>query len=319
MTPRFENVGLVLGPVEGRSAGLCRFAGRPGAERNTAALAVVDAALDIAEQVEGVDDVRQLMRLRKAAHVWGHPAAVDVPGLRVELPQLGEANTVVAGRLQNLLEHLAPEQLRELGIALSVSQGLVALALELVEDAAAGNREFRAMSMAESVDETLLNEDRIGDAVDVLLLDVPGDWPPLQRAALTLALVWDLADLIAYAAELSVEDTLPAALVWQASGADHVCASARVPVPGTDLLVWAKVDAEPFDGRPLWSQAAAVGQWRWSLKWEREDGSKVYYKSGRSPSQTAARWKAQWATQKLLDAPDRAKSPTTGELLIAPR
>lgn len=313
MTRRFENAGLVLGPVDGLAAGLCRFAGMPGAEHNTTALAVVDAALDIAEQVEGVDDVRQLMRLWKAAHVWGHPATPNV-----ELPSLGKANTAVAGRLQSLMEQLAPEQLRELGIALSVSHGMVALALELVEDAAAGSREFRAMSMAESVDESLLNEDRIGDAVDVLLLDTPGDWPPLQRAALTLALVWDLADLIAYAARLSVEDTLPEALVWQASGADHICASARVPVPETDLLVWAKVDSEPFDGRPLWSQAAAVGQWRWSLKWEREDGSKVYYKSGRSPSQTAARWEAQWVTQKLLDAPERAKSPATGELLIAP-
>ncbi|MFF5188811.1 hypothetical protein ACWGJB_38595 [Streptomyces sp. NPDC054813] len=319
MAQRFENAGLVLGPVDGRSAALCRFAGRPGAERNTAALAVVDAALDIAEQVEGVDDVRQLMRLWKAAHVWGHPAAVDVPGLRVELPQLGEANTVVAGRLQNLLEQLAPEQLRELGIALSVSRETVALALDLVEETAAGGRESRAESMEEFLREELLNEDRIGDAVDVLLLEAPGGWPPLQRAALTLALVWDLADLIAWAAQLSAEDSLPAALLWQASGADHICASARVPLPGTDLLVWAKVDSEPFDGRTLWSPAAPVGPWRWSLDWEREDGSKVYYKGGRSPSQTAARWEAQWATQKLLTDPDRAKSPMTGEPLILPR
>jgi hypothetical protein len=318
MTQRFENAGLVLGPVDVRSAALCRFAGRSGAEQNRAALSVVDAALDIAEQVEGLDDVRQLMGLWQAAHVWGHPA-VDVPGLRVELPQLGEANTVVAGRLQHLLEQLAPEQLREVGIALSVNREMVGLALELVEEAAAGGRDPRAETMEEFLAEELHNDDRIGDAVDVLLLEAPDAWPPPQRAALTLALVWDLADLIACAAQLSVEESLPAALVWQASGADHICASVRVPVPGTDLLVWVKVDSEPFDGRTLWSQAAPLDLWRWSLDWEREDGSKVYFKGGRSPSQTAARWKAQWATQKLLTDPDRAKSPVTGEPLIIPR
>src|SRR5687767_4161385 len=93
---------------------------------------------------------------------------------------------------------------------------MVALALELVEEAAAGSREFRAQSMAEFEVENQLNEDRIGDAVDVLLLDAPGDWPSLQRAALTLALVWDVADLIAYAAEMSALDALPAPLLWQA-------------------------------------------------------------------------------------------------------
>ncbi|GGN46716.1 hypothetical protein [Streptomyces fuscichromogenes] len=314
MTQRFENAGLVLGPVDGRSAGLCRFAGRSGAEQNTTALAVVDAALAIAEQVEGVEDVWELLGLWDAAHVWGHPAVPDV-----ELSRLSEANTAVAGRLQNLLERLAPEQLRELGIALSVDHDMVALALELVEETAAGRREFQASTMAEFEAENRQNEDRIGDAVDVLLLDAPGGWPPLQRAALTLALVWDLADLIAYAARLSAVDVLPAALLWQAPGADHMCASARVPVPGTELLVWAQIDPESFDGRPLWSQGATVGLWRWSLDWERADGSKVYYKGGRSPSQAAARWEAQWATQELLNDPHRAKSPMTGDPLIVPR
>lgn len=72
-------------------------------------------------------------------------------------------------------------------------------------------------------------------------------------------------------------------------------------------------------GARWWSQAATVGLWRWSLDWEREDGWKVYYKGGRSPSQAAARWEAQWATQALLDDPHRAKSPMTGDPLITPR
>jgi hypothetical protein len=78
MPHRFHKASLVLGPVDGRAARLCRFAGRPGAEQSTAALAVVDAALDIAEQVEGVNDVRELLGLWNAAHVWGHPT---VPGV----------------------------------------------------------------------------------------------------------------------------------------------------------------------------------------------------------------------------------------------
>jgi hypothetical protein len=314
MATRFEKAGLVLGPVDGRSAALCRFAGRPGAEQNTATLAVVDAALDFTERLEGVDDVRELMELWKLAHVWGHP-----PAPHVEQPYLGAANTVVAGHLQQLLEQLAPEQLRELGISLSVDHDMAALALELVEEAATGGREFQARSMAEFEAENRLNDDRIGDAVDVLLLEDPGAWPPLQRAALTLALVWDVADLIACAAELSTVDELPAPLLWQASGVDHLCASARVPVPGTDLLVWAKVDRRPFDGRPLWSQAAAVELWGWSLDWQRADGSPVFYKAGSAPSTAAARWRAQWATQQLLADPYGAKSPVTDDPLIIPR
>jgi hypothetical protein len=287
---------------------LCRFAGRPGAEQSTAALAVVDAALEIAEQVEGVHDARELLGLWNTAHVWGHPT---VPG--VERPRLSEANTAVAGHLQNLVERLAPEHLRELGIALSVDHEMVALALELVEETTAGSREFQVSTMAEFEAESRLNEDRIGHAVDVLLLEASGDWPPLQRAALTLALVWDLADLIAYTAKLSALEVVPAALLWQAPGAGHMCASARVPVPGTDLLVWARVDPEPFDGRPLWSQASTIGLWRWSLDRQCDDGSKAYYTSGRAPTQAAARWEAQAATQKLLSDPHQARSPMTDD------
>ncbi|RNG33520.1 hypothetical protein [Streptomyces botrytidirepellens] len=314
MTQRFENASLVLGPVDRRSAALCRFAGRPGAEQNTAALAVIDAALDFTERLEGVDDVRELLGLWKVAHVWGHPTS-DM----LELPRLSAVNAAVAGGLQDLLGQLAPEQLRELGIALSVDHDMVALALELVEEAAAGSRDFSARSMAELEVEDRLHEDRIGHAVDVLLLDAPGDWPPLQRAALTLALVWDVADLIVFAAQLSAVDALPAALLWQVPGVDHACASARVPVPGTDLLVWAKIDPIPFDGRPLWSQAPTIALWRWSISWQHADGSNVHYKGGRAPSTAAARWQAQWAMQKLLTDPHRAKSPATGDPLIVPR
>ncbi|MGW7620824.1 hypothetical protein ACWGLG_34305 [Streptomyces antimycoticus] len=313
MAQRFENASLVLGPVNGRSAALCRFAGRPGADQNTTTLAVLDAALDFVERLEGVDDVRALLDLWKVAHVWGHPPVPDV-----ELPRLSKTSTVVAGHLQTLLEQLTPQELRELGIALSVDHDMVALALELVEEAAAGSREFEARTMAEFEAENRLNEERIGDAVDVLLLEAPGDWPPLQRSALALALVWDIADLIMYAAELSAVDALPAPVLWQASGADHICASVRVPVPETDLLVWAKIDRRPFDGRPLWSQATTLGLWGWSLRWQHTDGTPVHYKAGRAASMAAARWRAQRATQNLLTDPYRAKSPVTGDPLITP-
>ncbi|MGK5696434.1 hypothetical protein ACSNOJ_26690 [Streptomyces sp. URMC 128] len=313
MAKRFESAGVVLGPVDGRSSALCRFAGHVNAERSTATLAVVDAALAYAEELEGLVDVRELLELRKLAHLWGHP---EVPSF--EQPPLSAVSTAVAGHVQSLLEQLAPEQLRELGVALSVSGEMVAMALELVEEAAAGRREFQARTMAEYEAERRLDDDRVGDAVDVLLLEAPGDWPPLQRAALTLALVWDVADLIAYAAELSTVDVLPAPLLWQAPGADHICASSRVPAPGTDLLVWTKIDPAPFDSRPLWSQAARLGLWRWSLDWQRADGTPVLYTGGRAPSPAAARWRAQWATQNLLTDPYRAKSPVTGDPLITP-
>ncbi|MEU9331325.1 hypothetical protein AB0D91_47850 [Streptomyces canus] len=208
MAKRFENAGVMLGPVADRSAALCRFAGHVNAERSTATLAVVDAALAHAEELEGLVGVGELLELWQVAHLWGHP---EVP--HVERPPLSAANTAVAG---HLLEQLAPEQLRELGIALSVSGEMVAL--ELVEEAAAGRREFQARTMAEYEAEMRLNDDRVGDAVDVLLLEAPGDWPPLHRAALTLALVWDVAGLIAYAAELSTVDVLPAPLLWQPPG-----------------------------------------------------------------------------------------------------
>ncbi|MFE5165041.1 hypothetical protein ACFRNT_42380 [Streptomyces sp. NPDC056697] len=118
---RFENASLMLGPVDGRSAALCRFAGRPGAVENTTTLAVLDAALDFVERLEGVDDVRELLGLWKVAHVWGHP-----PVPEVELPRLSTTSTAVAGRLQSLLEQLTPQELRELGIALSVDHDMVA-------------------------------------------------------------------------------------------------------------------------------------------------------------------------------------------------
>ncbi|MFI7142500.1 hypothetical protein ACIBQ5_33805 [Streptomyces massasporeus] len=73
MAQRFENASLVLGAGRRPVGEAVPFVGRTGAEHSTAALAVVDAALAIAEQVEGVEDVRQLMRLWQAAHVWGHP------------------------------------------------------------------------------------------------------------------------------------------------------------------------------------------------------------------------------------------------------
>ncbi|WP_327359516.1 hypothetical protein [Streptomyces sp. NBC_01304] len=311
MTQRFEAAGQVLGPVEGRAAALCRFAGRSGAQQSPAALALVGSALDFAEQVEGVTDVSELEKLWRVAHFWGHPVREGV-----ELPPLSAVGEAVAGHLQGLVEQLTPEELREAGMGLSVDHDMVALALELVEEAAT-EHEFQARTWHDVETEIRLNDDRIGDAVDLLLLDAPAEWPLPQQAALTLALVWDLADLITHAAKLSV-DTPPAVLLWQAPGTDHACSSVRVPVPGTDLLVWVQVDPLPFDGRPLWSQAESVGLWGWSLDWQRPDGSKVHYKGGRAPSPAAARWQAEQATRHLLDHPHQAKSPATGEPLVMP-
>lgn len=310
---RFGHADLVLEPVGGRAAALCRFTGHPGAGQSPALLGVLEEALSFAEELDGVDDVREFLNLRAAAHVWGH-----LPSEYVTLPELGEANTLVLGHAQSLLERLTPTELRTVAIALSVSHEMVALALELVEEAAAGIREFRAQSMADFQQELLLNDDRVGDAVDALFLEDPADWPPLQRQALVLALVWDVADLIACTAELSAAETRPAPLLWQAAGTEHLCASTRVLVPGTDLLVWSKIDIQEFEARPLFAQAAPLGLWGWSLDWQTKDGIPVYYKAGRAPSREAARWQAERATQDLLADPYRAKSPVTGDWLIPP-
>ncbi|MFB7896133.1 hypothetical protein ACFC1B_07360 [Streptomyces xiamenensis] len=312
MTQRFAKASLVLGPTTGRSAALCRFTGHLGAEQSPTALAAIDEALEFAEQCEGIEDVGELLNLSKASDAWGYP-----PVPEMVRPQLSPASTVILSHVQNMLERLAPEELREVGIALSVSHAVVSVCLELVEEATAVAPELQVRTMAEFQDEKVLYEDRIGDAVDTLLLEAPSAWPALQRAALTLALVWEVADLIVYAAELSAVDALPIALLWQTSGVDHSCASASVP--GTDVLVWARVDARPFEGRPLWGQAESLGLWGWTANWERADGTRVSYAAGHAGSVAVARWRAQWAIQKLLTDPHRAKSPLTNEPLIPRR
>ncbi|WP_158716676.1 hypothetical protein [Streptomyces sp. NRRL F-5630] len=309
---RFARVSLVLGPSVGRAAALCQHTGRLGALPSPAALAVVESALGFAEE-RGVDDVREFENLFSASHVWGH-----LPSEYLTLPDLGEASLAVLDHIQHLLEQLAPEALREVAIAMSVEQHIVGVALELVEEAARGGAEFRVGSMAEFEEEMLLNDDRIGDAVDVLVWEAPGDWPPLQRGALVLALVWEIAELVGYAAELVAAEARPAELLWQAAGTGHLCAGVRVRVPGPGVLVWASVDEEDFEGRPLFSQAVQLGVWRWSLGWQTADGAPVFYKAGRGPSRAAARWRAEQAVLDLLADPYRVKSPVSGEWLLPP-
>ncbi|MFG2472236.1 hypothetical protein ACGFXB_43295 [Streptomyces canus] len=60
---------MMLGPVADRSAALCRFAGHVNAERSTVTLAVVDAALAYAEELEGLVDVGELLELWQLAHL----------------------------------------------------------------------------------------------------------------------------------------------------------------------------------------------------------------------------------------------------------
>ncbi|MCZ4125450.1 hypothetical protein [Streptomyces sp. H39-S7] len=314
MTKRFDNAALVLGAAPGRAAALCRFVGHPDAADSLATLEVVQAVLDFAEQLPDVDDVGEFMGLWYLAHSWGHPVT-DVPGLRIELPEVSLANTAVAGHLQGLLENLAPEQLRELGIALSISQDMVALVLELMETTESP-REFKVTSMHQMHVETALNDDRIGDHVDALLLDAPGEWPAPQRAALVLALVWDVADLVAQIAQLSVLKSLPTPLLWQHLGADHACTSTRVP--DTDLLAWARIEPEEVEGRPLWSQARQPERFHWSVGWTDSEGQRLWFKGGRTGSLAAARWNAERVAQALLANRHRVTSPQNGDPLIVP-
>lgn len=310
---RFARVSTALGRTEGRAAALCQYTGHLGAVHSPATLAVVEGALGFAENRDDVNDVREFEDLWSASALWGH-----LPSEHVTLPDLGEANTAVLELLQYLLERLAPEELREVAIGMSVEQHVVGLALELVEETAHGGPEFRAGSMAGFEEEMLLNDDRVGDAVDVLVWDAPGDWPSLQRGALVLALVWEIAALVGYAAELAAAPGRPAELLWQAAGTGHLCASVRVPVPGPGVLVWASIDRKEFEGRPLFSQAVHLGAWGWSLDWQTTDGTPVLYTGGRGPSRMAARWRAERAVQDLLADPYRAKSPVSDDWLLPP-
>jgi len=313
MPQRFDSARLVLGSAGRRSAALCRFAGYPSAAQSETTLTLMDQALDFAEHLEGVEDIRELQRLTRAVDTWGY-----APDPNVQRPQLGRAGEAVAGHLQHLLEQLDPEQLREVGVALSAGQDPVGVALGVVEEAAGAGPDFESASLADFEAEFWQNDARIRNAVDALVLEAPAAWPPMLRAALTLNLVWDVADLVACMAELSAVDTLPTLLLWQATGPDHLCASARVPVPGTDRLVWVTIEPWPLDGRPVWGQSASLEQWGWSLYWQHADGSRAHFKSGHGGSKHEARWRAEWATQTLLADPHRAKSPTTQEPLIAP-
>ncbi|MFD6781220.1 hypothetical protein G3M53_32770 [Streptomyces sp. SID7982] len=309
---RFARASLVLGRRDGWAAALCQYTGRWGALRSPAVLAVVEGALGFAEERD-VDDVREFENLWSASDVWG-----QLPSEYVTRPDLGEASNAVLAHIQQLLERLAPQELREVAIGLSAEQHIVGVALEVVEEAASGGLEFRGGSMAEFAQEVLLNDDRIGDAVDVLVWEAPGDWPSLQRRALVLTLVWEIAGLVGYAAELAAAEARPAELLWQAAGTEHLCAGVRVPVPGPGVLVWTSIDEGEFEGRPLFSQAVQFGVWRWSLGWQRTDGTRVPYKAGRGPTRAAARWRAERAVQDLLADPYRAKSPASGDWLLPP-
>ncbi|MFF9547999.1 hypothetical protein ACF1B4_30945 [Streptomyces albidoflavus] len=309
---RFGRASLVLGRREGWAAALCRYTGRVGALHSPAALAVVEGALAFAEERD-VDDVREFENLWSAIGVWG-----QFPSEYVTLPDLGEASNTVLAHIQQLLEQLAPQELREVAVGLSAEQHIVGMALEDVEEAASGGPEFRGGAMAEFAQRMLLNDDRIGDAVDVLVWEAPGDWPSLQRRALVLTLVWEIAALVGYAAELAAAEARPAELLWQAAGTGHLCAGVRVPVPGPAVLVWASIDEEEFEGRPLFAQTVQLGVWRWSLCWQTTDGTRVPYKAGRGPTRAAARWRAERAVQDLLADPYRAKSPVSDEWLLPP-
>ncbi len=97
-------------------------------------------------------------------HVWGHPVYDNVT-----LPELAPPVMVLAEQLQQLVEELAPQELREVGAALGIDHLVVVVALEMVEKNS-NPSPMRVRSMAEAGLEERSEEDRVGDLVDVLLL-----------------------------------------------------------------------------------------------------------------------------------------------------
>ncbi|WP_042370612.1 hypothetical protein [Streptacidiphilus neutrinimicus] len=307
---RFDNAELVLGPLEDRAAALCRFAGHPAAADSPSTLALVASAVGFAEQLASVDRVAELTELWRLGYVWGRSAYDDVT-----YPELSAPTQAVARQLHVLLEQLTPEQLQEVGVALSVSHDMVSLALGFVEEAAQP-REFQAQSIEDFALEEQLAEERIEEEVGKLLLDAPADWSGPQRGAVVLALVWDVADLVAQIAQLSVLGALPTPLLWQHPGGEHACTSALVP--DTDLLVWARIEPEEYEGRPSWSQSRLQERLRWSVGWTGSEGQRLWFKGGRTGSVAAARWNAERVAQWLLVNRHRVTSPQNGERLIVP-
>lgn len=131
---------------------------------------------------------------------------------------------------------------------------------------------------------------------------------------MVLAWVWEVAALVAQIAQLSVLPAVPTPLLWQSAGADHACSSARVP--GSEVLVWARTEPEPYVGRVLWAGARPPAWSAWSVGWTGGEGQRLWWKGGRAASVVAARWNAEVVVQALLADPHRAISPQNGEPLI---
>ncbi|MGW4805822.1 hypothetical protein [Kitasatospora sp. NPDC004272] len=304
---RFSQAGVVLGPVGGRAAALCRFAGLPGATGSAVTVAVVERAVELAERLAGVAEVGELMELWSLGHVWGHPVYDNVT-----LPELPEPCMVLAGQLQELVEELEPQELREVGSALGIDHLVVVVALEMVEENNSSPLPLRVQSLAEAERDRQSEEDRVGDLADVLLLEAPEHWPAPQRAAVVLVLVWELAALVAQLAQLSVLPATPRrALLWQDPDGEHACTSALVP--GTDVWVWARTEVNWYESRPLWHRSGvpAPVRLRWSSGWTGGDGGRLWCQGGHAASVAAARWNAEQVAQALLADPERAVAALT--------
>jgi len=307
---RFDNAGLLLGrgPATERMAALCRFSGRPGGADSPVLLALLANAAAFAEQLASVGEVAELMELWEVGHLYGWPVYDNVTR-----PELSAPTLEVVGQLRTLLEQLTGEQLREIGIALAIPHEMVGMALEFVEEAAAP-RVFHGGTMDGFALEERLQEERIGGQVDVAVLEAPADWPQLLRAAVVLALVWEVADLVGQLAQLSVLEALPAALLWQGPRSDHGCTSALVP--DTDQLAWARFEPREYEGRPLWAAALVQERFQWSVGWTGSEGERLWFKGGTTASMDAACWNAECTMQWLLAHRYEVTSPQNGEPLI---
>ena len=308
---RFDNAGLVLGygSAAERMAALCWFSGSPGGADCPVLLAVLADAAGFAEQL-AVDDVAELMELWQVGSIYRWPVYDSVT-----MPELSAPVLEVVGRLQLLLERLTVEQLREVGVALAVPHDMVAMAWEFVEEAATP-RVFRGGTVDGMALEERLQEERIGYQVDVAVLEAPQDWPQMLRDAVVLALVWEVAGLVAQLAQLSVLDALPVPLLWQGPHSDHECSSALVPE--TDRLAWTRIEQREYDGRALWALSVPQERFHWSVGWTGSEGDRLWFKSGTSASLAAARWNAEHTMQWLLEHRHEATSPQNGEALIPP-
>ena len=317
MDERFDNTRQLLSPTGGSAwlGKLLAWAGCEEASEDWPTLVVLDAALLCAERhPEPPDDGSGLAQLGCLDNQWG----VRDPDRWNMRPGSIPIAIAVAECATEYLNTLPPGQLRLTAAMLGIE--ILHLNFAIVGQVKIAFREDRP----EDVPAWALTAVRQGEELDYGEMDAqalerqePQDWSPLNRAALTAAVVWKTGELVALADELA--DSAPRQTVpWQTTIEGHVSGAATVPLlgkPGRDVTALAKISPRPSDTRLLWRQAPPT--WVWEIGWDNyETAEFIRYKAGGAPSLMLAQWRAERALEHMLRKPKYVRCSMTGARLV---